>query len=178
MKKNLEEALEQIDLLTDERDGLKDRYKDVKTYIGELKHKMDDLKKKEPSEKSNDNDIEDLKKENEILKHELKIVELKLSLKKNGGKNDSKAKAENTDLRSQLSKVTFELETIKLEYAELEKYNTIMKGELTQSKQQLEKLYTSSENIEEQLSIQRPSYDKTRLRFSLGQSTKKSIDRK
>ena len=30
---------------------------------------------------------------NEILKHELKIVELKLSLKKNGGKSDSKLKA-------------------------------------------------------------------------------------
>ena len=86
LKKNLEEALEQIDLLTDERDGLKDRYKDAKAYIGELKDKIDDLKKKEPSEQANDDDIEDLKKENEILKHELKIVELKLSLKKNGGK--------------------------------------------------------------------------------------------
>ena len=81
------------------------------------------------------------------MKHELKIVELKLSLKKNGGKSDSELKAENVDLRSQLSKVTSELETIKLEYAELEKYNTIVKGELMQTKQQLEKLYTSSENI-------------------------------
>ena len=34
LKKNLEEALKQIDLLTDERDGLKDRYKDEKAYIG------------------------------------------------------------------------------------------------------------------------------------------------
>ena len=40
-------ALEQIDLLTDERDGLKDRYKDAKDYIGELKDKIDDLKKKD-----------------------------------------------------------------------------------------------------------------------------------
>ena len=40
------------------------------------------------------------------LKHELKIVALKLSLKKNGGKNDSKIKDENKGLRSQLSKVT------------------------------------------------------------------------
>ena len=62
LKKNLEEALEQIDLLTNERDGLKDRYKDVKAYIGELKVKIDDLKRKEPSEKTNDDDIEDLKK--------------------------------------------------------------------------------------------------------------------
>ena len=78
----------------------------------------------------------------------MKIVELKLSVKKNGGKNDSKIKVENVDLRSQLSKVTSELESIKLEYARLEKYNTIVKGELMQTKQQLEKLYTSSEKIE------------------------------
>ena len=130
LKKNLEEALEQIDLLTNERDGLRDRYKDAKAYISELNDMLDDLKQKEPSEKTNDDDIEDLKKENEILKHELKIVELKLSLKKNGGKNDSETKAINADLRSQLRKVTFELE----------EYNTIVKGELTQTKQQLEKL--------------------------------------
>ena len=82
LKKNLEQELEQIDLLTDERDGLKDRYKDEKAYIGELKDKIDDLKQKEPSEKTNDDNIKDLKKENEILKYELNIVELKLSLKK------------------------------------------------------------------------------------------------
>ena len=93
MKKNLEEELEQIDLLIDERDGLRDWYKDAKAYIGELKDKLDYLKKKKSSEQANDDDIEDLKKENEILKHELKIVELKLSLKKNGGKNDSKITA-------------------------------------------------------------------------------------
>ena len=46
-----------------------------------------------------------------------------------------------------------------------------------QTKQQLEKLYTSSEKIKEQLSVQRPSYDKTRLGFFLGQSTKKSVER-
>ena len=64
----------------------------------------------------------------------MKIVELKLSLKKNGGKNDSEIKAENVDLRSQLSKVTSELETINLEYAKLENYNTIVKGELMERK--------------------------------------------
>ena len=84
MKKNLEEALEQIDLLTKEKDNLKDRYEDAKVYISKLKDKIDDLRDiKEPGEKTNSNDdIEDLKKENEILKYELKIVELKLSLKK------------------------------------------------------------------------------------------------
>ena len=47
-----------------------------------------------------------------------------------------------------------------------------------QTKHQLEKLYTGSEKIEEQISIQRPSYDKTRLGFFLGQSTMKSDVRK
>ena len=46
LKKNLEEALEQIDLQTDERDGLKYIYKDAKSYIGELKDKIDNLKKR------------------------------------------------------------------------------------------------------------------------------------
>ena len=62
LKKNLEETLEQIDLLIDERGGLKDRYKDVKAYIGELKDKIDDLKQKGSSKKTSDDDIEDLKK--------------------------------------------------------------------------------------------------------------------
>ena len=88
LKKNLEEALEQIDLLTDERDGLKEKSKDAKAYIGELKDTIDDLKQKGPSKKNSDDDIEDLKKENEIIKHELNIVELKLSLNKNVEKND------------------------------------------------------------------------------------------
>ena len=56
------------------------------------------------------------------MKHELKLVELKLSLKKNGGKNDYDMKDKNVDLRSQLSKVTIELESIKIEHAELEKF--------------------------------------------------------
>ena len=66
LKKNLEEALEQIDLLTEEKDNLKDRCEDAKVYIGKLKDKMDDLKaSKAPSEKTSSNDeIEDLKKEN------------------------------------------------------------------------------------------------------------------
>ena len=36
LTKNLEEALEQIDLLTKERDKM-DRYEDSKVYIGQLK---------------------------------------------------------------------------------------------------------------------------------------------
>ena len=34
LMKNLDEALEQIDLLTEERDKLKDKYKGSKVYIG------------------------------------------------------------------------------------------------------------------------------------------------
>ena len=53
-----------------------------------------------------------------------------------------------------------------------------MNGELVQARQQLEKLYTSSDKIEEQICAQRPSYDKTGLGFFLGQSTKKPIETK
>lgn len=45
------------------------------------------------------------------------------------------------------------------------------------TKKQLEKLYTNSENIEEQLYVQRPIYDKTGFGFFLGQSAKKIIER-
>ena len=48
-----------------------------------------------------------------------------------------------------------------------------MKGELTQTKQQLEKLYSSSEKIDEKMFVQRPTYDKNRLGYLLSQSTKK-----
>ena len=69
------------------------------------------------------------------MKHELKIIELQLSLKKNDSKNELDLKFENVDLRSYLIQVTFELDSIKIEHVELEKYSTIVKGELTQAKQ-------------------------------------------
>ena len=50
--KNLEEALGQIDLLTKERDKLKDRYEDSKVYIGQLKDKIEHLKSKPEYTKS------------------------------------------------------------------------------------------------------------------------------
>lgn len=66
MKTKLEESLEKIDLLTEERDNLKDRYDDAKVEIGKLKEKIDDLKfKKESNEKISENDkVGILKKEN------------------------------------------------------------------------------------------------------------------
>ena len=69
------------------------------------------------------------------MKCELKIVELKLSLKTSGNKIEPNLKTKNVDLRSQLIQVTSELDSIKIEHVELEKYNIIVKGELTQEKQ-------------------------------------------
>ena len=100
---------------------MKDRYEDAKVYIGKLKDKIDYWKAtKTPSEKTSSNDdIEDLNKENEILKHELKIVELKLSLKKDSSKSEPYLKFENTNIRSQLSQLTSKLDSIKNKHIEL-----------------------------------------------------------
>ena len=66
LKRNIEEALEQIDLLIEERDNLKDRYEDAKVCIGKLKDKVDDLKSgKELIVQTSANDeLENLNKEN------------------------------------------------------------------------------------------------------------------
>ena len=49
--KNLEEALEKIDLLTKESDKVKDRYEESNVYIGQLKEKIEHLKSKPESTK-------------------------------------------------------------------------------------------------------------------------------
>ena len=74
LKGNLEEALEQIDLLTKERDKLKDKYEDSKVYIGQLKEKIEHLKSKLESTESGttNDDYSNLKTEYKILKRELK----------------------------------------------------------------------------------------------------------
>ena len=65
-----------------------------------------------------------------------------------------------------------------MEHDKLEEYKTIVKGELKKiKKQQLEKIY-SSEKIEEQISVQRPSYDRIGLGYLLGQLAKKLVERK
>lgn len=57
LKRNLEESFEKIDLLTKERDNLKDRYEDEKVYIRKIKDKIDNMKlRKESNEKISDND--------------------------------------------------------------------------------------------------------------------------
>ena len=65
-----------------------------------------------------------------------------------------------------------------MEHAKLQKYNTIVQGELIKTKQQLEKLDTSSDKIEEKILVQRPSYDKTGLGFFLRQCAKNFVERK
>ena len=97
-----EEAFEQIYLLAEEIDNLKDKYDDVEVYIGKLKDKIDDLKSgKESNVQISDNDeVGNLKKENEILKHELKINELKLRIKKDDSKSEPDLKTKNVNLRS------------------------------------------------------------------------------
>ncbi len=64
LKRNLEETLEHIDLLTKERDSLKDRYEDAKVYIEKLKDKINDLKfGKELNVQTSENDeVGNLKK--------------------------------------------------------------------------------------------------------------------
>lgn len=59
---------------------------------------------------------------------------LNLSLKKDDSKNELDIKTKNENLRSQLTQITSKLHSIKIEHVELEKYNTIVKGELTQAK--------------------------------------------
>ena len=49
LMKNLEEALEKIDFLIEERDNLKDRYEDSKVYIGKLKDNIEKLQSKPKS---------------------------------------------------------------------------------------------------------------------------------
>ena len=56
LMKNLEEYLEQIGLLTKERDKLKDIYEDSKVYIGQLKEKIENLKQKLESTESRTSD--------------------------------------------------------------------------------------------------------------------------
>ena len=48
-----------------------------------------------------------------------------------------------------------------------------MEGELTQAKQQLEKLYTSSKKTNEHIFHQRDSYDLTCLRYLIEEKSEK-----
>lgn len=121
LKRNIEESLEQIDLLTKEIDNWKDRYEHANVYIGKLKDKTDDLKfgKESNVQTSKNDEVGNIKKENEILKHDLKTMELKLSLKKDGSKSEPNMRSKNIDLRSQLSQIKFKLDSIKIENEKL-----------------------------------------------------------
>ena len=78
-----------------------------------------------------DDEYSKLKTEYKILKHELKITNLKLSLKSDLNKVESELKTKNLDLRENLAKITLKHEALKADHEELQKYNTIVKGELT-----------------------------------------------
>lgn len=127
LQKNLEKSLDQLDVLTKERDNLKDKYEDAKDYIEKLKEKIEHIRsKKESKDQTKDcNEVSRLKKENEILKHGLDIKNLYLSLKDDDKKIESYLRFENSNMRFKLVKMTSELESSKLHYAELEKYNTL-----------------------------------------------------
>ena len=90
-------------------------------------------------------------------------MNLKLSLRNDPSKVESNLKTKNGDLRASLEKKTYKFETLKEDHEKLHKYNTIVKVELTQCKKQLEKLYSNRENLDDSMSIPRPSYDKTSL---------------
>ena len=62
-------------------------------------------------------------------------------------------KTKNVDLRASLAKKTSKFETLKEYHEELHKYNTIVKGELTQCKKQLEKLYSNREKLNNSMSM-------------------------
>ena len=83
-------------------------------------------------------------------------------------------KPQNTYLRSKLTMVTSELETTKLQYTKLDKYNTIVKGELRQTKKHVEKLYSNIKKLDEQIMTQRPTCDQTSIGYYEGESSKRS----
>lgn len=51
-----------------------------------------------------------------------------------------------------------------------------MKGELTQAKKQLEKIYSNNEKIDEQLFYHRSSYNKIGLGYLIGEKLAKKIE--
>ena len=56
---------------------------------------------------------------------------------------------ENAYVKSKLTKVTYKLESTKLQHEKNENYNAIVKGELTHTKKHLEKLYSRIEKLDE-----------------------------
>ena len=84
-------------------------------------------------------------------------------------KNQSDFGSKNANLKSKLTKLTFELQ-----FTKLEKYNTILKAELLQTNQHLEKLYSDTEKLDEQIMTQRPKGDMSGIGYYGGESSKKS----
>ena len=99
-------------------------------------------------------------------------MNLKLTLRNDPSKIESNLKIKNINLRESLVKKTSKFETLKEDHEELHKYNIVVKGELTQCKQQLEKLYSSRENIDDSMPLQRLIYDKNGLGNIISMSMK------
>lgn len=115
-----------------------------------------------------------LKKEIALLKHELGITNLKMSMMEDENKIQSNLRFENLDLKSKHIKMTFELESMKLQYTKLEKYNIVVKGELTKTKKHLEKLYLGTKNLDENIMAQICVGDEIGIEYVKGESSKRS----
>jgi hypothetical protein len=75
---------------------------------------------------------------------------------------------ENADLKFKCTKVTYEFEIANLQYSKLEKYNTIVKGEITQTKQYHQKIYSNSQKIDEKTMTQRHEGDMSGIGYVEG----------
>lgn len=65
------------------------------------------------------------------MKYELEITMLKISMMEDEHNNQLRdLRFDNVDLRSKLTKATFELQSTRLKHNEFEKYNFIVKGEI------------------------------------------------
>lgn len=117
LQKNLDVALEELDTVIKERNKLKIKLEDAQDFIQKMKEEIETprMKKKETCDQIKDCEVVSrLKKENEILEHGLGITNLKMNMMEDEKKSQSYLKSENTDQKSKLTKVTFEIEATKL----------------------------------------------------------------
>lgn len=115
----LQNNLEELYIVTKERNKLNIKLKDAQDLIQKLKQHIESsrLKNKESHDQIKDSEeVSKLKKENEILKHKLEITNLKMIVMEGENKSQLDLRSENADLKSKLTKVTSKLETKMLQY--------------------------------------------------------------
>ena len=78
-------------------------------------------------------------------------MNMKLTLRNDPSKIETNLKTKNIDLRESMQKNTFEFKTLKEDHEGLHKYNTIMKHELTQCNQEIEKLYSRKGKLDDSM---------------------------